>query len=219
MAYCAVEDNGKGILVFLNFGAVFSRMRESGTAPRNCPFLVAADTTGVETFVPLLEALFFTEDVDRELLLGAFFFALGSSEALPRRVTRFLRPFVTAPLITALTGKFDFPKSSIILSLISGAPSLNACEVFSRAFLSPMSSHRPVLLFFVKNRPEGLRVRISATISFETVGLSLFELCKYCRFLLATRRRNRSLPEWLLVPPPLPQRTSLACGILMPLIC
>ena len=59
----------------------------------------------------------------------------------------------------------------------AAAPSLRACDVFSMAFLSPMSNHRPVSASFSRNRPGGLRARTASTMLREMAILSrLLEL-------------------------------------------
>lgn len=83
-----------------------------------------------------------------------------------------------------------------ISARIDGAFSLNACEVLSLAFSSPMSYQKPLSLppFLARNLPGGSSARISDTMED---AISLFSRLKravrYTRFLFSTSRRKCSL--------------------------
>jgi len=95
-----------------------------------------------------------------------------------------LRDALTLPFLTASTSKSPLRKSGSPRSSESSlrspaAPSRSAWLVFSMAFLSPMSDHKPVAGFFSKKRPGGFSVRTASTMDREIAIFCLFVLVTY----------------------------------------
>jgi len=112
------------------------------------------------------------------------------------------------PVVVAAPSLVPSPPSLCPFNRNSGAPSLNAWLVFSRARESPMSSQNPVALSFFKNRPSFLRTM--STTSSATLGLSFFLARRYCCWYCLTNVRKLRLPMWEFVAPPRPQSTSVS---------
>mmetsp|Transcript_7027 Transcript_7027/g.16235 ORF Transcript_7027/g.16235 Transcript_7027/m.16235 type:complete len:351 (-) Transcript_7027:92-1144(-) len=94
--------------------------------------------------------------------------------------------------------------------------SRSACEVFSRAFLSPTSFQHLVCSSCLRNLPGGSSARHSLMISMATRGLSRRLEAMYRALRPSTICRYRLLPGWWFVPPPRPKRQSFSPGSRMP---
>ena len=86
---------------------------------------------------------------------------------------------------------------------MTGAPSRNACDVFSRALPSPMSNHTPSESLD-RNRPGGVWLRTASTIRRAINGFSRLGQLTYDTLTSLTSSLKLSLPGWLLEPPPRP---------------
>lgn len=99
---------------------------------------------------------------------------------------------------------------------ISGAPSLRACLVFKMAFLSPISYHAPVFGFCLRNLPGGFKFLIFWMTILANIDFSCFGVATYSVLRGLMREIKYLFPGWWFILFPLPDKTSWACGLRIP---